>query len=299
MDYSLAFQANNRSEEIPLQKIKDYFQERQNFSVSDLQALYSNLNTGVYFTFEYRGNRETENTGILPVVFKIPYGKAHIFVLEAESELGDFIRNFDLKISDPFGNKESYQDYAELDFYRGWNVGNEEYYRDALKDTPLNTIYSLPVALMEKIWRWNYHVAEMQAEQGKELFIPKVLMIDYQSRLYSAAVWTDGQPIALPRVDKLILYRRSLAPGWHFGQHEDIALADFSALEPLLKGYPLDKESIDYYTLIYQNIPADIKHFVQSSKAVKSENVKFVSFVEIYDLELAEKVIKERGEKTT
>jgi hypothetical protein len=299
MDYSLSFQAKNPAERIPLQKIKDYFKERQNFSINDFQALYSNRDTGIFFTFEFGGHKEAGNSSILAAVFKISYGKPHIFVLEAESELGDFIRNFDLKVSDPYGEQGGYQDYAELDFYKGWNSGNEEFYKEVMKDKKLTDIYSLPVALMEKIWRWNYHVAEMQAEQGKELFIPKVLMIDYQGVLYTAAVWTDGQPVALPRVEKLILYRRSMAHGFHIGQHEDIALSDFNTLEPLLKGYPLDKESLGYYTLIYTSTPAEIKHFVQTSKAVKSEDLKFVDFAEIYDRELAEKIIKEKNPKTT
>ena len=162
---------------------------------------------------------------------------------------------------------------------------------DFLKNNTQTNIYSLPVAWMEKIWRWNYHVPFMQAEQGKELFIPKILFIDYRSTLSSAVVWTDGQPIALPKVDKMILYRRALAGGFHLGKYEDMAIADVKDIEPLLMDYPLDKESLDYYTVIYKETPQEIKHFIQGQNTVKKDLVRFVGFEEIHDKEMIDKIL--------
>ena len=295
MSYILHFKPKNIDHVISIQQIKEYFKTRENYTVNDFQALYSNTATGVYFTFEYGGRKEAteEQARILPAYFNIQHGKPHIYALEAEPELSEFIRTFDLTISDLFMKSSSYGEYNELDFYRGWNSGNEIAYRDLLKNNNKSDLHSLPTAWMEKVWRWNFHVPFMQAEQGKELFIPKILFIDYQSTLFTAVVWTDGQPIALPKVDKLILYRRNLASGFHLGKHEDMALASVTDVEPLLKGYPLEKESLEYYTVIYKEIPQEIKRFVKSQKAVKKEGLKFIGIEEILDKEMLENILKE------
>lgn len=294
MSYTLHFRPKNLDQVISVQQIQDYFKARENYTVNDFQALYSNAATGVYFTFEYGGRKEaTESQAkILPAYFNIQHAKPHIYVLEAEPELSEFIHTFDLTVSDPFMKGSSYGEYNELDFYRGWSSGNETAYRDLLKSKNQSALYSLPTSWMETIWRWNFHVPMMQSEQGKELFVPKILFIDYEGKLHTAAVWTDGQPIALPKIDKLILYRRSLAGGFHLGKYEDVALANVTDVEPLLKEYPLDKESMEYYTVIYKETPVEIKRFIQSQKAVKKDGLKFISFEDILDKEMLENILK-------
>jgi hypothetical protein len=293
MNYILHFQTKKAEKQVSHQQLKDYFTARGSYTVNDYQSLYSNQDTGVYFTFEYGGIRSAnydQTLKILPVFFNISFGKPHIFVLEAEPELGEFVRNFDLLVSDPAMHGSSYVEYNELDFYRGWNTGNEAFYRSMLLSGPQLKLNSLPVQEMEKLWRWNYHVNAMQAELGQQIFVPKVMFIEYQNNFSTAVVWTDGIPITLPRVDKVILYRRGFTAGLRIGKKEDIAIVNIADIEPLLKDYPKTTEHLEYYTIIYKDPPKDIKHFIQSQKAVKQEELKFILFSDLHDRELIEKI---------
>ncbi len=293
MNYIIHFQTKNAEKQISHRQLKEYFTARGSYSVNDYQALYSNEDTGVYFTFEYGGIRASDfnqTLKILPVFFNISFGKPHIFVLEAEVELAEFIHHFDLVVSDLSMHGSSYMEYNELDFYRFWSAGNEAFYREKLRHNPELKMFSLPVQEMEKIWRWNFHVSDMQAELGQQLFVPKVMLIEYQNTFNTAVVWTDGIPITLPKVEKAILYRRGFTSGIRIGKKEDIALVNISEIEPFLKDYPVTTEHLEYYTIIYKEPPKDIKHFIQSQKAVKNEELKFIPFYDIHDRELIEKI---------
>jgi hypothetical protein len=293
MNYMLHFQTKSAEKQVTHQQLKDYFTARGSYTVNDYQALYSNDSTGVYFTFEYGGIKSTgseQSSRILPVFFNISFGKPHIFVLEAEPELEEFIRNFSLVVSDPSMHGSSYVEFNELDFYRGWNTGNEVFYRKMLLSNPKQKLYSWPVQEMEKIWRWDFHVNDMQSELGQQIFVPKVLFIDYQNRFNTAVVWTDGMPITLPRVEKAILYRRGFTGGVHIGKKEDIAIANIADIEPLLKDYPKTTEHLEYYTIIYKDPPKEIKHFIQAQKTVKNEELVFVPFSDLHDRELIDKI---------
>lgn len=293
MNYIIHFQTKNVKNQISLLQIKEYFTARGSYTVNDYQSLYSNEETGVYFTFEYGGTKASEvnqTLKVLPVFFNISFGRPHIFVLEAEVELSEFIRHFDLMVSDLSMHGSSYMEYNELDFYHGWTAGNEAFYREKLRRDPELKMFLLPVKEMENIWRWNFHVSNMQAELGQQIFVPKVMLIEYQNTFNTAVVWTDGIPITLPRVAKAVLYRRGFTSGIKIGKKEDIAVVNISEIEPLLKDYPVTNEHLEYYTIIYKEPPKDIKHFIQSQKAVKNEELKFISFYNIHDRELIEKI---------
>jgi hypothetical protein len=294
MNYIIHFQPKSGSPAIGHQQLKDYFAERANFSINDYQALYNNPDTTVFFTFEYGGLRTlkaTRSEPILPVYFKIDFGKPHIFVLEAEPELVEFIRNFNLQVSDLSMHGSGYLEYDEMEFYRGWSSGNEAYYRTFLSNNPQAQLPTLPIQAMEKYWRWNYHVNEMQAELGQQLFIPKIMFIQYQNNLQPAVVWTDAVPIALPRVEKAILYRRSLSSGFKITKKEDIAVVDLASLEPLLKNYSRDSEILEYYTIIYTEPPKEIKQFFMTQKSINANSIKFIPFSEIHDRETIQKIL--------
>ena len=53
MNYILHFQTKMTDRKVSIQQIKDHFKDRENYTLNDFQALYSNAATGVYFTFEY------------------------------------------------------------------------------------------------------------------------------------------------------------------------------------------------------------------------------------------------------
>jgi hypothetical protein len=294
MSYILYFQAKSGDRQVTVKEIKEYFQGREDYQVNDYQALYSNEDTGVYFTFEYGGQKETTSANarqILPVYFNIGYSRPHIFVLEAEPELAEFIRHFDLLVSDLHMKGSEYGEYNEMDFYRGWNSGNEANYRNILRQNSNQKVPALPLNLIEKCWRWNYHLKHMQSELGQQIFVPKVYAIKYRDEVSTAVVWTDAIPIALPKVDNVILFRKSLAPRSIMKKNEDMAIVKRTDIDPLLKEYPVAEEHLAYYTVIYIDPPKEIKTFFQSQKTTGKDAVEFISCDQIHDKELVEKAI--------
>ncbi|HSW58868.1 MAG TPA: hypothetical protein VLH15_10720 [Dehalococcoidales bacterium] len=293
MNYIIHFQSRNNSRPVNPQLVKEYFQEQAGYTVNNFQSLYSNEDSGVFFTFEYGGRMSGGNTpgqNILPVFFNINYGKPHVFVLEAEPHLAEFIRHFDLQVSDLSMRGSNYMDYNELDFYHGWNAGNEAYYREMLRSNNPKKLFTLPLREMKNIWRWNFHVGELQSEIGQQVFIPRVKFIEYRDVFSPAVIWTDGLPVALPRVERVILYRRELTSGLRFGKKEDICVVNLSDIEPLLKDYPKSTENLEYYTIIHTEPPKEIKRFFQTQKAVKSDDIQFINLGDVHDLELIEKI---------
>ena len=291
MNYILHFQSKSPAQPPVKAEIKEYFQHRENYTVNDFQALYSNEDTGIYFTFQFGGSvgNNAGSPNILPVYFNIG-AKSHIFVLEAESELADFVKHFNLLVSDLQMKGSDYVEYTQVDFFRGWTAVSESSYRILIANNPSQPLPSLPVALLEKCWRWNYHLRHLQGELGQEVFVPKILIIDYLSNLNTAVVWTDASSIALPKVEKVILYRKT---GTLFKKHGDMAMVKETEVEPLLAGYSVDEEFFSYFTVIYKEIPLPIKNFFQAQKAVQPKELKFIPFDEIHDREMVEKVLRE------
>jgi len=294
MNYILHFQPRTAGQPITHDQIKHYFKERHHYTVNDYQSLYNNEDTGVFFTFEYGGQRQLPEgpaSDILPVYFNLACGKPHIFALEAETELSGFINNFLVRVSDPAMKGGSYADYDEMDFFRGWTLINEAHYREPGNVSTLSKLPVLPLALMEKIWRWNYHVADMQAELGQSGFVPRVMFIENQSTFSTAVVWTDAQPAVLPRVDMIILYRRQKGQGLGLNKKEDIALIDFSELEPWLKDYLRETEHLEFFNLIYQKAPEPLKKLVRSQKALPADRIRFIPFSQVHDREMIAKIL--------
>ncbi len=291
MEYSLRFQAK-KAPATPWADFKVYFQGRENYTLNEYQALYSNEDTGVYFTFQHKDERAASAGSvpdILPVTFTIGLFRSHVFILEAEPELTDFVKTFDLRVSDLRLASPDFGDYNQIDFYRGWSAASEAYYKSEMQKTPGAKLLAMPLNLLEKCWHWNYHLRHLQGELGREVFAPRVLIVDKGSELNTAVVWTDAVPIALPKVDLLLLYRKSGL------RHPSMALADEADIEPLLSGFPLDEEFFPYYTLIYKEPPVNIRHFFHDRKPVAGDSVKFISYDHIHDLEMLMKVRRDLG----
>lgn len=285
------FQARPGYFPISVQDIKNHFPGRQNYQVNDYQALYLNEDTGVYFTFVYGGQKGFDaeiQSSILPAYFSLSFSRSHVFVLEAEPELSEFVSSLNLLVSDPYMKGAGYIEYNEMDFYKGWNDGNSAHYKSLIQNNPELYLPTLSASVIEKCWRWNYHLKHLQSELGQDIFVPRILFVEYRQLILTAVVWTDAIPIALPQVDSVILYRKNLAPRGFMKKREDMALVMREAVEPILTGFPFTKELMPYYTVIYKDPPQEIKSFFQQQKSVSIDELKFISPDNIHDRELVE-----------
>jgi hypothetical protein len=123
----------------------EYFRLRDHYEVASTQVWYKNEDTGVYFSVEFQ---ETE---ALPVALSINFFRPTYFILEAEPEITDFVRHFDLVVSDPQIHGMGEGEYQIDLLISGWDHCNEFACSAFVNDTTQRgDVLSLPRA--ERSW---------------------------------------------------------------------------------------------------------------------------------------------------
>jgi hypothetical protein len=102
--------------------LSGYFSRRQGYKINRSQAIYGNEDTGVYFQFDSQAVNEGPAEDHSPVAFNINYFRPSYFILEAELEVSAFVREFELKISDPQIGGMGEGEYRSDLLVSGWNV---------------------------------------------------------------------------------------------------------------------------------------------------------------------------------
>src|SRR5436190_4665967 len=234
MSYDLFFKP--RSGEVASGQVADYFRARRHYEVNDVQALYQNEDTGVYFCFDLQNDTDEAADASCPVALNVNYFRPSFFGLEAEPEVGAFVSTFDMIVSDPQIDGMGEGDYNGEKFLSGWNQGNEFAYSAMLREPgSRNSLVSYPAAKLLQAWSWNKNRQQLQNEFGKSLFVPKVMFILVAGQPRSVAVWPDGIPIATTEVDLLFVQRKELAPRRFLRRIEDQTLLSWNDALPILK----------------------------------------------------------------
>jgi len=297
MSYDLFFRKRSAEKQISYNDLADYFEEREWYEVGDNQFVYTNDDTDVYFVFDYTGEDEEDSDDesgsendptALPVAFNLNYYRPHIFGLEAETEVTAFVRHFDLLISDPQSDGMGDGEYSPEGFLKGWNAGNEFGYqailgREDSDEEPL----TLPTETIEAVWRWNFERDAFYEEIDDDIFIPSVIFLLQEETIQSVAMWPDGIPTAIPKVDLVMMPRQELGPDGH--QEEiDYLLLPYADVEPLLANFPEGERHLPYRKLSYQTPPDDVREFFQNGKS-NEVDLKRVAMDAILNAELVEK----------
>lgn len=261
MSYDLYFLRPRGEAPLDAAEVLSYFERRANYQVDRGagQAVYSNEQTGVYFVFELdSGDDEAppkdadEALVEVGVSFNLNYFRPHVFGLEAEPELTAFVRHFGLWVDDPQHDGMGRGAYDPDGFLRGWSTGNKFGYRMALEQgLPATT---LPSEEIHRIWRWNFGSTELQAQLGEDVFVPRISCAMVEGEVLTYAVWTDAIPIALPRVDLVILFRQQVLKRRWLGllpAQPEMAATPWAALSSLLSHAEVtaDPAAGDYYAL--------------------------------------------------
>ncbi|MBU2713171.1 hypothetical protein [Zooshikella harenae] len=285
MSYDLFMKPKNG--DISIEEFESYFQNRKNYSLEGVQAWYQNEETGVYFVFEYQDQEEGEDQ-YFPVTFNMNYFRPSFFVREAEPEVKEFISSFDLIVDDPQINGMGYGEYNGEKFVNGWLHGNEFGYQAILKDNP--EVFSLPTDKLEAFWAWNMKKERLQYEIEEDVFVPAIILLNHQGQAVTACVWPDAIPSVIPPVDILLIGRKELAPRKLFKKVEDIAIATWSDIQPLLKKYKNKMEGEAYY-LYYQSVPTEIKKHIERLNPIDLDLLKGLSADQVLNKELVKKYI--------
>ncbi len=249
MSYDLFFQP---SPSLTKQAFLAYFAARPLYRVEGDQAFYENPDTGVYFSFDWHAPAADESAEAhSPVAFNLNYVRPHVFGLEAEPEVAAFVRHFGLGIDDP--QTEGMGDtYSAEGFLRGWNHGNRFGVRAVAGRFGPKGLLGVSESLIRNSWRWNLQRERLQAQLGEEIFVPKIMYLDVDGAVRTFAVWPDGCPVALPRVDLVVLARDRLVPWRVFKRAPDTAVATWDEAQDVLMELvhhtaPLEHWRLDYF----------------------------------------------------
>jgi hypothetical protein len=301
MSYDLFFRSRSPSFHLSKEDFLSYFQARPRYETNDLQAVYSNESTGVYFVFDYDDPGEdgeaqqTLESPLLPVTFNLNYFRPHPFGMEAEPELAAFVKQFNLTVSDPQNSGMGDGQYSAEGFLRGWNAGNAFAYLAMLTQDSASQVYTLPAARIEAAWRWNFNRLMRQDEMADSGFVPGIFFFDVGGDLLTAVIWGDGIPILLPQVDLVLVPRKRLSPQqWYPSRQNDLVMFTWPELEPLVRQFPHAWYEIGSYQLFYHSTPPDIEQLIRRKQPPK-EMPKGMPFDQVLDRELIEQAKKQRG----
>lgn len=320
MSYDLFFLVPKSREPISAEAFEDYFANRKGFEVKNDQAWYRNENTGVYFVFDY-GEPELDDEisdefddgfdddaehveddlHSANVMFNLNYFRPHIFGLEAEPEVSQFVAHFDLQVDDPQTSGMGRGDYSPNGFLEGWNAGNAFGFTAIIANMqkegmqPLAELHTLPTDEIERHWRWNYYSDQLQDSLGEEVFVPHVVFVLSDGKLQSAVVWGDAIPITLPNTDLILMVRDELAPkrGFFRRKAQDFCIAQTASALKQLKDFEYRTDHDEpYHLLRYDNPPADVLQFFENAEADTSEK-QVVAIDQILNREAIEQAIAE------
>jgi hypothetical protein len=248
MSYDLTFLVRETDEPPPPESLREYFRGRPGYTEQGDQFSYQNEDTGVYFSFDMHegggdgdaGDEEIEavHDGLKAtcLTFNINYFRPHCFGLEAEPELSAVVKRFSLLVDDPQSEGMARGAYSAEGFLRGWNAGNLFGHRAILSQAKGHEAVaparfdSLPRAVLDRVWRWNYQRSRLQERLGEGIFVPGIRIVRHDDRPMTFIVWGDAIPEAVPEVDLLVLVRDELAPRGFFGKKRDTCLVPFSDL---------------------------------------------------------------------
>ncbi|GAB4060880.1 hypothetical protein [Uliginosibacterium sediminicola] len=293
MSYDLYFKPRNGffSEE----HFHAYFGNRPNYKYEGAQAWYGNEDTGVYFVFELQTEQAPEENDDepiepFPVALNINYLRPSYFIFEVEPEVTAFVKNFDLLVSDPQVEGMGDGEYNAEKLLSGWNYGNEFGYTSILKDENNRSgVSHLPAAQLQSAWKWNWSRSEVQTRAGESKFVPRIMFMNLGGSTVTAAVWPDGIPVVVTRVDYLCIPRKELAPTRFFRKKEDTTFVEWDKALPILLKHGTQNED-GSISLNYMTPPSDVVKFVQSLPA-ENRAVAGLSADKVLDREIYERSI--------
>ncbi len=297
MSYDLFFRSRCSEHDLSLEYFLAYFNRRSNYEISDDQAFYLNQNTDIYFDFSYEVISESAEVndvpmpaGLTPVSFRLNVFRPHVFGLEAEHELAEFIDHFDLMVYDGQSKGRGEAEYSRGDFLRSYNATNEFAYKVIVNTVPeYRKSVVLPTDQIEAVWRWNYRIGELSKIIGVDIFIPRISYLRLGTDIKTCVVWGDGDPIILPEVDVILLHRSVhpfRRPNKAKMETPIVALGD---IESLLAEFPRGKQTMSYYRLEYSTVPSAIAQFFEDARPHHSGEIGIIEPSSVLNKEILER----------
>ncbi len=290
MIYELFFKAVDR--DITLEMFQNYFDGLANYRVEGAQAFYDNKDTGVFFVFKYLhedeiGKPDLRSEGGYQISLMVDYCVPAFFITEALYEVEAIINNMKLSMYDPQPEGVGGNGYDPEIMFESWICQNEEAIRQWAVESARNGDNDEPVVApydwFHKVWLWNYNKLQMQHKLGDNIYVPAIKLLTDGKIVKVGIIWPDGKPIAMPKVDLVIISRST-----NDAKSSDHCVVSYDDIRCFVDKYTSYIEG-DAYILSYDSTPDDILDFVESVKPEK--DFRFIDMDEILEEEIVEEAL--------
>lgn len=193
---------------VPRRRMLEHFVARKHYAINGDRIDYEHPDTGVSFSLRLRCAKTILlQSKVVAAAFEINYNRPSVFGLEAEKELSALVTAFRPRIDDPQMHGMGQGPYSGQGFLDGWNFGNVFAVQTLRARDPRAHILSLPAADLRDAWAWNYDRAARKERFSRSAFVPEIWFLVVEGRVRRAALWPEGLPILLPKVDLVVVGR--------------------------------------------------------------------------------------------
>lgn len=273
MSYDLFFTQSDDAPALTPEAFTAFFAERAHYTVENSQACYDNHDTGVYFSFEYlTPSPDTEPpveaeqlpSGHRPtsLSFNINVFRPSSFGLESALELQAVCDRLHLGVIDPQIGGHTGAAFSRDGYLNGWNTTNQfGVHAITTHSVGEQKPLTLPRAVIERVWRWNYVNPALSQQLGDDVFVPRVFYVLIDGVVRTASTWFEGIACALPPTD-VVLCGRS-RKRW-FGKATNVtAIVPYEKLRPLLETHGEARTNPQPHVLLtYAKPPVAIAAFL-------------------------------------
>lgn len=295
MSYDLFFAPTYRL--CGIDEFVEYFSNRPNYKLEGTAAYYFNEYTGVYFSFEYNVDLDTEQIEAemddendeqeedeYPIVFNINFYRPSFFGLEAANEIMEFVAEFELQVMDPQGNGIHEEGFSAENFLDGWNAGNEFAYRAILGNDEFQQMaLTYPTASLHEIWSWNYGRDELQNRLGDDIFVPRIYFMKVDEKVVTTTLWPDAIPVCLPKVDFVLVLRKELSSEPN-SEEPQVLRVSWSELAAEIERYPFEEDF--YYRMEFEYPDELLCHAVRQLPLQAHDPEEIQPYDSVLDAEL-------------
>ena len=250
----------------------EYFRSRPHYTVSDVQAVYENPDTGVYFVFELPEPADSDPEADVPrgtwLALILNLYRPSVFVLEATRELLALTVATESDVYDPQADEPAVGPFHPDEIVARWNDANRRGHEAILQPRDGQELpappRTLPGEKLRAVWEWNHGRAAWNAELGEDVFVPRIFLFDGGVSVQTGVVWSDATPALLPRVDRVLVYRDALRPRSWLGRTKEPDLCEISwtELSPYLREPVEGVRSLAYYDLRQPPHPAALQRLI-------------------------------------
>jgi hypothetical protein len=217
-------------------EIKTFLSHRPNYDVGGESLVYQREATGVHGVWDFPAIEDHSDDPDAPVaVLSINFLRPGFFVRELSREIQEVQRFFKLTIHDPQSGLDHLPDTGGKAILASYMHHAGRAARAFASHPDGSRPECLPRAKLEAAWEWKDTRDQLQATLGEDIFVPTIMLARRDEGLALTAIWSDGIPILMPKVDLVLVHRDQTAPkqGLLRRRHamiEVLAHDDFAAL---------------------------------------------------------------------